>query len=108
MSNLNGFIVLHRKMLEWEWYNDIPCKVLFLHIILKANFKDTKWRGITIKRGQLVTGRLALAEQTGLTERQIRTALNKLKTTSNLTIKTTNKYSIITITNYEKYQDYDD
>ena len=60
---------------------------------------------MTIKRGQLVTGRKALAAQTGLSERQIRTALDHLKSTNELTIKSTNKFSLITIVNYGKFQD---
>jgi len=74
-------------------------------LLLKANYKQTQWRGQTIHPGQLVTGRKQLSEWTGLSEQQIRTFLKRLKSTSNLTIKTTNKYSIITITNWEKYQE---
>ena len=60
---------------------------------------------MTIKRGQLITGRKALAAQTGLSERQIRTALDHLKSTNELTIKSTNKFSLITIVNCGKFQD---
>lgn len=106
MANL-GWISLHRSMLEWEWYGDINVCRLFTHLLLKANHKDSKWRGVEIKKGSLVTGRIALSEQTGLSERQVRTALNKLKSTSELTIKSTSKYSIISITNWNKHQGID-
>ena len=43
-----GFIALQRKVLEWEWYNDIPTKTLFIHILLKANFKDKNWQDFNI------------------------------------------------------------
>jgi len=101
----NGWIKIHRKMLDWGWYNDINVKVLFIHILLTANFDDKGWQGLTIKRGQLVTSREHLAEQTKLTVQQVRTALNKLKSTNEITIKTTNKYTIITINKYDEYQD---
>ena len=39
-----------------------------------------------------------------ISERSIRTALNHLKTTQEVTIKTTAKYSIITIEKYDEYQ----
>ncbi len=52
-----GFIALQRSILEWEWYNDIPTKTLFIHILLKANFKDKNWQGHLVKRGELKTGR---------------------------------------------------
>lgn len=101
---MQGWISLHRKMLEWEWYGDINTCRLFIHLLLKANHKDNNWRGQLIKKGQLVTGRKVLAEETGLTERQIRTSLTRLKSTNEVTIKTTNKYSVITLVKYNDYQ----
>ena len=100
-----GFIKLHRCLKEWEWYRDSHMVHLFIHLILEANHKPLWWRGIFIDRGQLVTGRLALSEATGISERTCRTCLNRLKSTSSLTIKTTNKFSLITINNYSIYQD---
>lgn len=102
---MNGFITLHRKMTQWEWYQDNNTFRVFVHLLLKASWKDTTWQGIEVKRGQVIIGRKALAKQTQLTERQVRTALQKLQTTSEVTIKSTNKYSILTIENYSKYQD---
>ena len=58
-----------------------------------------------MERGQLITGRLSLKEQTGISEQSIRTAFEKLKSTNEITIKSTNKYSIVTICNYNEYQD---
>ena len=49
------YIKVFRKMLQWEWYTDSKTKALFLHCLLKANWKDTKWKGMVIKRGQFVT-----------------------------------------------------
>ena len=101
----NGFIALHRSLLSWGWHADPATGWLFVNLLLMANWTDSEWQGMTIKRGQLVTGRKALAAQTGLSERQIRTALDHLKSTNELTIKTTNKFSLITIVNYGKFQD---
>lgn len=100
-----GWICLHRQLLEWEWYNDINVCRLFLHCLLKANHKDKKWQGKVIPRGSFVTGRNVLADETGLTVQQIRTSLNKLKSTNDLTIKSTNKNSLVTVVNYGFYQD---
>ena len=104
-QNNNGWIKLHRSLLNWEWYDDIPAKTLFLHLLLTVNFESNLWHGVTIERGSTITGRFELAKQTGLTPQQVRTALTKLKSTSNLTIKSTNKFTIISICNFEKYQD---
>ncbi len=100
----NGWISIHRKMLEWEWYDDANTFRLFIHLLLKANHAPQKWRGNTVNSGQLITGRISLSEELGLSQQQIRTSLNKLKSTNEITIKTTNKYSILTIVNYNNYQ----
>lgn len=101
----NGFVALHRSLLSWGWHADPATGWLFVNLLLMANWTDSDWQGMTIKRGQLITGRKALAAQTGLSERQIRTALDHLKSTNELTIKSTNKFSLITIVNYGKFQD---
>ncbi len=100
-----GFVKLDRRILEWEWYKDQNTKDLFLHCLLKANFKEKAWEGISMKRGTFVTGRKVLAEELGMTEQQIRTSLNKLKSTNEITITTTNRYSVLKVNNYNDYQD---
>tara|TARA_A200000113_G_scaffold42735_2_gene34682 strand:+ start:1334 stop:2032 length:699 start_codon:yes stop_codon:yes gene_type:complete len=91
-------------LLDWEWKTKPLTVALYTHLMLSASFEENRWRGVTIKRGSLITGRKKLSLETGLTERQVRTALNHLKSTNEVTIKTTKEYSIITITNWEKYQ----
>jgi len=51
----SGWIKLHRKLLDWEWYDDVNTTRVFLHLLMVANHKDNNWRGITIKRGQKLT-----------------------------------------------------
>lgn len=105
---MEGWIKIHRKMLEWEWYNDNNTKILFLHLLLTANHKDKKWQGITILRGQKLTSLEHLSKEVGLSLQQTRTALNKLKLTNEITIKSTNKNTLITIEKYSDYQDKDE
>lgn len=100
----NGYILIHRNMLTWEWYTDTNTKALFLHLLLKANWQDAEWRGEKIKRGQLIAGRETLAESTGISPQTIRTCLERLKSTNEITITSTNKYSVITIVKYDDYQ----
>lgn len=102
---MTGFITLHRKITEWEWYNDPITKTVFMHLLLTANYKASKWRGVTIERGQCIHGRKEMADALGISEQNVRTALERLKSTSEITINATNKFSLITIVNYEKYQD---
>lgn len=102
----DGFIVLFRKIVSWEWYTDIPTKALFLHCLFKANWEDKKWRGMTVKRGSFITSREKLSKETGLSVQQVRSAIKKLKSTNEITYETTSNYSLITVVNYRVYQDY--
>jgi hypothetical protein len=102
---VQGFIKIHRSMLDWEWYDDKNAKILFLHLLLTANFEDKKWRGVFVKRGQLITSIESLAKSTSLSTKQVRLAIDKLKKTNEITIKTTNKFSLIELTNYTFYQE---
>ena len=101
---MDGWVKLHRKFVNWEWFTDYKTSHLFLYLLLSANHKESNWRGQTVKRGQLITGRKSLSEKTGLSEQSIRTCLDRLKSTNEITIKTTNKNSIITVLNYDLYQ----
>jgi len=101
----NGWIKLHRSLLEWEWYDDINVMRVFLHCLLMANHKDKKYRGSVVERGSFLTGRDTLASQTGLTVQQIRTSLNKLKSTNELTIKSSKQGTVIQVVSYDKYQE---
>jgi hypothetical protein len=100
----NGHILLHRKFRDWEWYTDINVKTLFIELLFQANWKDNKWKGILIKRGSLLTSLNSLSTSTGLTVKQIRTCLDKLQRTNEVASKSTNRYRIITVLNYDKYQ----
>jgi len=100
----SGWVKLHRQFLEWEWYSDHNVCRLFIHCLIRANHADKKWRGILIKSGSFVSSQANLSVQTGLTLRQIRTCLSKLKTTGEMTVKTTSKYSLYSITYWQRYQ----
>ena len=101
---MEGWIKLHRKFVEWEWFNVDEMVKLFIYLLLTANHEATKWRGIEIKRGQLLTGRKSLHDKTKISEQTLRTCLSRLEKTGEINLKSTNKYTIITICNYESYQ----
>lgn len=104
MQELNGYIKLYRKLVKWGWYQDNVVKCLFLHFLLTASFRDFDWMGKKLKAGQLITGRKKLAEELNFSERQIRTAMEKLKSTGEVSYETTNKFTIVTVINWEDYQ----
>lgn len=100
-----GWIKLNGKILKWEWWDDPVTAHLFVHLLLKANWKDGRWRGIDVPRGSFITSTEKLANETGLTTKQVRTALNKLVETGEVGKQTTSRYTHIFVQNYCLYQD---
>ena len=100
----SGWIKVHRKMTEWEWYQDSNTCRLFLHLLLTVNRKPGKWQGMDIPAGSRITSIRKLAAETNLSERNIRTALKRLISTHEVTQSSTSRYTLIQLTNYEKYQ----
>ena len=98
------FIKLYRKMLKWEWYDDSNTFKLFIHFLLKANWKKGYWHGLEIQPGQFVTSLPKISKETGLSMRQARTALDHLKATGEVTDKTFSKFRIITVLKWDEYQ----
>jgi len=101
----NGFIKLHRRITEWEWYQDTNTFMLFIHLLFKANYKDSRFQGKPVKRGQLITGRITLSEETGISQQSIRTCLSRLVKSGEITTQPTNRFTLVTIVNYNNYQD---
>ena len=106
------FIKVYRKFMQWEWYTDVNVKTLFIHCLLKANWKSGSWHGINYDSGEFITSLPSLSEETGLTVRQVRTSLNRLISTGEMTSRTTDKVTgkkltknrIITVNNWDSYQ----
>lgn len=103
----NSYIKIYRGLIDWEWFNDSKVVHLFIYLLLKANFLDGKFKGHEVKRGQLITGRKKLSVATGISESSIRTCLDKLQRTNEITITSTSDYSVVTIVKYDIYQCYD-
>jgi len=99
-----SWIKLYRSLKDWQWAASTKHMALFMHILLRANYKETKWRDATIKPGQLLTGRIQLATWSGLSEREVRTVLKDLKNSGEIDQQTTRHYSIITVTKWIEYQ----
>ena len=99
-----GYIKLHRKFTKWQWYDDPNTVRVFIHLLLTASWEHSEFGGCEIRPGQVVTGRRRLAKDLKMSERAIRTALEHLKSTNEITIKSTNRFSIITIVKWSEYQ----
>ena len=101
---MEGWIKIDRKILEWGWYTDKNTFKLFLHMLLKANWKDGEFLGVKIKKGSFATSLATLVAQTGLTESEVRTAIKHLEQTGEVAGKRHPKFTVFTIKNYNRYQ----
>ena len=99
-----GFVKMYRKMTEWEWYTDVVVKTVFIHCLLKANYKEKQWRGHTIKRGQFITSYSKLAKECGITVMQARRAISTLCSTGEITHSPHARFSMVTVVGYDTYQ----
>ena len=100
-----GWLKLFRCFTEWEWYSDTNTVRLFLHLLLRVNYRERRWKGIIIPRGSMVTSLAALAAETTLSVQNVRTCLAHLKSTGEIRVEATPCYTLITVNNYARYQD---
>ena len=101
---METWIKLYRKFYEWEWFADSDMVKFFIYLLLKVNFEEKSWKGLTVKRGQLVTSLSKLSQECNLSIQVVRTCLYKLKKTGEATYNTTNHFTVITLCNYDNYQ----
>jgi hypothetical protein len=101
---MEWWVKIHRKLLDRWRYSDGNTSRVFIHLLLTANHKESVFLGHTIKIWDSVIGLLSLSERLGMSIRSIRTALKHLKTTNEIAIKTTNKFSVITLLRWAEYQ----
>lgn len=104
----NGWIKLHRKMMEKGYYGRSTYVHLWIHLLLSANHKEKEfmWNGemIIIKDGQLLIGREKLSKETGIPETTIEDILKVFEKEGQIRQQKTTKFRVITILNWKKYQ----
>jgi len=101
--DVKGYITLSRKILDWRWFKKPKTAHLFIFLLLAANFEKHDFEDIIIRRGQYVCTQERLSAETGLTLKEVRTALDNLKKTGDITIDTSRGYSLITVIEYERF-----
>lgn len=99
-----GYVLNFRSKLDWQWFKYPATAHLFEYCMLRANYKDAYVGNQLIKRGSFITSLASLSEATGLSVKQVRTSLERLKSSNDLNVIATNKNSLITVVNYEVYQ----
>ena len=104
MTN-RGFVKLPRNLLDWRWYGNNNTRLVYFDLLLRAEWSEREFLGITLKRGQVAVTVSALAANNHLTIQQTKTALNNLKSTGEITINATTKFSVITLNFYDELQE---
>ena len=99
-----GWIKLGRKITSWGWYKDANTFRVFMHLLLTANWEPSEYQGHKVGRGEVVIGVNALSAQIGISVQATRTSLKKLEKTGEINKRSTNKFSIVSICNYDTYQ----
>ena len=103
-----GFILLSRKLnnndSSFQYCRNNDHKWMFIMSLMMANYEDKVWKGIEIRRGQFVTSRKHFADVSHTKEQQVRDFWKNMEKARFLTTKTTNRHTLITICNYDRYQ----
>lgn len=105
MSNEKGFIVIQRKIVNWQWWHNNTARGLWIYILTEANWCEGYLAdGTLVQRGTLVRSLRKMAEDSGTTVNTIRYWLKRFSATQEITHTTTHGYTVINVVNYDKYQ----
>lgn len=105
MAEPGSWIKLNRNILNWYWFSRSSVTVhVWLYLMCKANIKSNSSGAIAVNRGQHITTIKTIEDDLHLTRQNVRTALEHLKDSGEITTETISKKLLITICNYEKYQ----
>jgi hypothetical protein len=108
---MSGWIKVHRKILD-HWIGSEPeLMAMFVRLVLDASYKDKTVNFnkslVSLKRGQLIFGRVSFAQRSGISQTKLRRYLKMLETDQVIDQVVTMRYTLITILNYDDYQNID-
>lgn len=92
-----GWVKLNRKFLNFPFYQDTNAVRVYVHLKLCANYEAVPWQGLVLQPGQCVTTLQELSKELRISVQQVRGAIQKLKSTRMITVKTTNKFSVFSV-----------
>lgn len=105
-DSAKGFILLQRRIQTLPFYKDSAAVHLWLHLMLSANHApstvNTHKGDIAVGRGQLITGSLTLAKETGIDVQKVKNVLRKLRKLGVISSASHARFSVITLENYDE------
>lgn len=105
---MEGYIKLYRKLLDNPVFHNEKLLKVFIWCLLKASHSEHEQlvglQKITLKPGQFVFGRLKAAEELHMKESTVYKYMMMLQTYGICNIKSNNRFSVVSIVNWELYQ----
>ena len=105
---MEGWISLHRRLLESEIFQNEKLLKVWIWCLLKATHKEHEqlvgMQRVKLNKGQFLFGRKKASEELKMSENMVYRYMKFLKDEGNIDIKTNNKYSVVTIEKWEEYQ----
>lgn len=96
-----GFVKLSDNLLQWDWFDDKNTVYVYIRLLLSAAWEEKDYKGVHLIRGQLVVSQRDFADKCGVSRQELRTILNRLIATRKITQTATQKFSLITVLDYD-------
>lgn len=106
-----GWIKIYRCSLESPLFQNPKIWQFWCWCLLKASHQQREqmvgMQLVRLQPGEFITGRIAAAKELNMSEKTVRTCIKKLKNFEKIRVKTTNKFSILSVINWDSYQQQD-
>ena len=108
---MSGYIFLHRKLMNNPIWKDKPfCKsAAWIDLLMRANWKQSKIlignTDISVERGEILNSIMELGNAWGWSRKKVSSFLDYLEKGNMVGQKRNNKFTLITICNYDTYND---
>lgn len=99
-----GYVKLRKNIADESWYSDHACVIIYIHLLCKANWKPSTYKGKTIHAGQVATSFGKLAEETALTKSSVRSACERLEKMKEIRIQPCGNYTIFSLVHWADEQ----
>lgn len=105
---MEGYIKLHRKLLESDTFMSEKVLKVFVWCLMKATHTERKIllcrQTVHLNPGQFVTGRKTAAAELGMPESTCRDIMTTLKVRQQISMESNSKYTLVTVLNWALYQ----